>query len=485
MQCYGKRNTASSPNHYSDTPAMHARLIKLLYDLRASYWFVPMCMVFGSMALALAVRWLDSTQSMPWLAWFIRATADDARTILSTIATAVLGVAGVTFSITMVAVSFASSNYGPRLINNFMRDKGSQYTLGTFIGTFVYCMTVMSNVHGSLTMDSGEDIAAFVPILSVCVALLLAFASISILIYFIHHITETINIENIIADIGHTLERRVTELFPDRKETLCLLEGTDFDTAIRGKLIHEVHARTIGYVQAIDLDNLNTIADDEDLLIMVHYRPGDFTTTHDCLLSTWSPDNAEIDDEQLRQCFATGEERTEHQNVLFLVEQLSEVIARALSPGINDPYTAMSCMNWFRTALMEYLFHLHCERDARKEEKPFPWERARVQLQPIELDRLCAVMFDQTRQYVAADKNVTLHTMALLAECAWYAGPGAARDLLKKHLQRLYECSCNCQKDDGDVDLISNRFEEALQIIPQQTDLNRVRHKTPWFGGSA
>ncbi len=468
---------------------MHARLIKYLFDIRASYWFVPMCLVFGAVALAFTMRWLDSNHSMDWLTWFMRATVDDARTILSTIATAVLGVAGVTFSITMVAVSFASSNYGPRLINNFMRDKGSQYTLGTFIGTFAYCLTVMTSVHGAMTLESGKEIAAFVPILSICVALVLTFASISVLIFFIHHITETINIENIIADIGHSLEGRITELFPQKEDALPLTDWPDFDTAVQGKVVHEVNSCTIGYVQTIDLEQLNSLAEDEGLLVMVHYRPGDFTTTHDCLLSVWTADDTQIDADQLRECFATGEERTEHQNVLFLVEQLSEVIARALSPGINDPYTAISCMNWFRTALMEYLSHEQCLRgkDIKdgNDDTPVTWHRMRVQLKPVDLPRLCAAMFDQTRQYVAADRNVTLHNMALLAECAWYAGPGASRALLQDHLQRLYDCSCSSQTHEGDTDLIKQRFNEAQHIIIQQTDVSRLRQNTPWFGGSA
>lgn len=465
---------------------MHARLFKLIYDIRASYWFVPMCMVFGAMLLAIALRWWDANHQIDWLSWFMQATPDDARSILGTIATAVLGVAGVTFSITIVAVSFASSNYGPRLINNFMRDKGSQYTLGTFIGTFVYCLTVMTNVNGSITVASGEDIAASVPMLSIFVALVLTFASISVLIFFIHHITETINIENIIADIGHSLEGRITELFPREEGEPELLDDVDFDTAITGKIIHEVQARTIGYIQAIDLENLNDIAESEELLIMVHYRPGDFTTTYDCLLSVWTADNRNIPSDTLRQCFASGQERTEHQNVLFMVEQISEVIARALSPGINDPYTAISCMNWFRTALMEYLNHertLRDEQDGSRES--FPWHRTRVQLKPIDLGRLCVVMFDQTRQYVAADKNVTLHTMSLIAECAWHAGPGSARELLQDHLKRLYECSCDCQQGEGDGDLLRERYEDALRVISQDTDVSHLRQNTVWFGGSA
>lgn len=465
---------------------MHARLVKLINDVSASYWFVPMCLVLGAIVLGIGLGWLDASQKPDWLPWQISTTADDARTILSVVATSVLGVAGVTFSITLVAVSFASSNHGPRLINNFMRDRGSQYTLGTFIGTFAFCLTVLTNLHGPITSDSGEMTAALIPNLSISVALLLTVASISMLIFFIHHITEIINIETLISGIGHDLKNRIAELFPDRHSDIPLVEEKNFDAAIHGKLLQEVRAERIGYIQAIDMDCLRELAKEQDLLISVHYRPGDFMTTHDCLLSVWTAGPVEIPQDSLRQCFATGQERTEHQNVLFLVEQLSEVIARALSPGVNDPYTAISCMNWFRTALMEYLYQENrASKSLDGSTHEVDWGRTRIQLKPVELSRLCSVMFDNTRQYVAADRNTTLHTLALIAESAWHAGPGPARELLLTHLSKLHECSSRCLADTREASDITQRYEEALDIITREIDLNRIRTQTVWFGGSA
>lgn len=465
---------------------MHARLIKFINDLSASYWFVPMCMVLGAMLLGLGLGWLDASQKLEWIPWKIRATADDARTILSVVATAILGVAGVTFSITMVAVSFASSNYGPRLINNFMRDKGSQYTLGTFIGTFVYCLTVLTNLHGPMTSDSGQELDAFIPNLSISMALLLTFCSISMLIFYIHHITETINIENIISGIGHNLKNRITELFPNRDTDIPMVDDVDFDTAIHGMVVQEICAESIGYIQTIDMDSLSKLAREKDLLISIHYRPGDFTTTHDRLMSIWTSSPAEIPQDALRECIATGQERTEHQNLLFLVEQLSEVIARALSPGINDPYTAISCMNWFRTALMEFLYQGNLTAEHPDEgQDEFDWNRARIQLRPVEFSRVCSVMFDHTRQYVAADRNTTLHALALIGECAWHAGPGPARELLLTHLLKLHDCSIGYLSDTREAADITQRYEDAMRIVTSEIDINRIRTQTAWFGGSA
>lgn len=470
---------------------MRVRLITLLYDIRTSYWFVPMCMMIGSIALALAMRWIDESYSSIGLPWTMAASVDDARAIISVVATSVLGVAGVTFSITMVAVSFASSNFGPRLINNFMRDRGSQYTLGTFIGTFVYCLTVLTNVQGSVPVASGGRTDAYVPHLSISIAMLLTFASISMLIYFIHHITETINIENIVANIGKMLQQRVKETFPTEpiaSGELPLLEESDFDTAIHGKIIQEVQAGCTGYVQTIDLAELIKIAEKEHLLIRVHYRPGDFTSTHDCLMSIWTESARDLPQDTLRNCFATGQERTEHQNVLFLVEQLSEVIARALSPGINDPFTAITCLNWFRVALMEFLSNSAGKDDDSAGDgrsKQAEWQRSRIQLKPVDLRRLCDTMFGKTRQYVSADRNVTLHTLSLLCECAWQAGAGENRELLLIHMSQLHESSVSSLEDSGESATVSHRYQEALEIVTQTTGMDQIRQQMPWFGGGA
>jgi uncharacterized membrane protein len=173
------------------------------------------------------------------------------------------------------------------------------------------------------------------------------------------------------------------------------------------------------------------------------------------------------------------------------------VIARALSPGINDPFTAISCLNWFRTALIEYVVY---ERqagegtcgsdDSENSPKEFykvshEWRRARVQLEPIGLLRVCEIMFDQTRQYVAADRNVTLHTLALLCECAWHAGPGPSQTLLMEHMRYLHESSTICLANTPAAQEVSERYAQAIDIVNRKTDMGRLRHETSWFGGSA
>ena len=456
--------------------------VKVLEDLRASYWFAPLCMLIVAIALASLTRWLDTHSVVKQVvsnSWLGDSGVDDARSILSVIATSVLGVAGVTFSVTIVAVSFASSNFGPRLIGNFMRDRGNQITLGTFIGTFVFCLIILASVHDASSDKSGVEVQESVAYLGVVTALFLALVCVCVLIYYIHHIAETINIENIISDIGCRLKTRILETYPNNHSDVLEVDAADFETATTGFVLKRVSCESVGYVQAIDHEKLVEQAKSKTLLMKVHYRPGDFVCTHDTLLSVWSnePDTFLVDD--LRSCFATGPQRTEHQNVLFLVEQLGEVIARALSPGVNDPMTAVSCLNWYRTALMGYInTHPTAMVDS-------DWARWQVQIKPVTFDRICAVMFDQTRQYIVADINVLLHVMALFSECAWQAGAGSYRETLKTHLHRYHLAGVESHDSSFATQIINERFEQASDLLENDDPFYQKRQKASWFGGSA
>ncbi len=460
---------------------MPVKLVKLFNDLRASYWFIPFCMLICAILLAVLMRWLDGAQlatALPLLPWIKASGTEEARAILTVIASGVLGVAGVTFSITIVAVSFASSNFGPRLIGNFMRDRGSQITLGTFIGTFVYCLLILSNVHGKAKISGASNIEAFIPYFSIILALVLMLASICVLIYFIHHIAETLNIENIIAAIGLKLQRRINDVYPGPDPAEELLESP-FENLIRGKPQYDVTVDRIGYVQAIDHEKLACLATDNHLLISVHYRPGDFVSTHDCLMSIWSESNPEDLYDDLRECLASGQQRTEHQNVLFLVEQLAEVIARALSPGVNDPYTAISCLNWYKTALAEYVVNAAADNDESH------WHRRRIQLLPVSFDRLTAVMFDSTRPYISSDNNVVMHTLAILCECACLASPGDSRDTLIGHLEKTHRAAVEHAGQGMEAEAITARYSMALHIVQEDRHPGLEQQGIDWFGGSA
>jgi len=316
-------------------------------------------------------------------------------------------------------------------------------------------------------------------VIGVISSLGLALGCIAVLIYYIHHIAETINIENIIADIGDRLQRRIVEIYPDSKANDALIDAASFKDAIGGLSAIQVCCDSIGYVQAIDHVRLVELTQSNDLLTRVHYRPGDFVTPHDGLLSVWCQQQDDVPVEELKRCFATGPQRTEHQNVLFLVEQLAEIIGRALSPGVNDPFTAVSCLNWYRIVLLEYVKANPEVGDDKIQ------GTQRVQVTPVTFERLTSVMFDSVRQYIVTDLNALLHCLAIITECAWRADQGVNRQTLEKQLKRFYEAGLQVNPRAVDSGEITERYKQCRQILEKNERYPSEQYELFWFGGSA
>lgn len=461
---------------------MDAKLIKVFLDLRASYWLIPACMVVVAIGLSALMPWLDANYEADWIRsfeWLTAARTDGARSVLTVIAGSTIGVAGVTFSITIVAVSFASANFGPRLIANFMRDRGNQITLGTFIGTYVYCLLVLRTVRNASEPDIENSFQAFVPHFSVLVALLLALSSVAVLIYFIHHVPETLNVENLVAKVGRQLRRGISELFPDSGDADMGELTDEVWESRRQEMNHAgIGSRSEGYVQTLDLGRLTELADENELLVRVQYRPGDFITRGSVVFDIWSekPLSGSVED-ALLACFALGNERTAHQNVLFLADQLVEIIGRALSPGINDPFTAITCLNWLKVGVLQML-----QRDISELDPP---KHGRLRVYPITLERFASAVFDQTLPYVCTDRNATLHCMAILTELACATQVFESRQILVNHLSRLASAA------DGQIPAnaggrdVSARYQEAMKILADPDTLEAFRQSPGWFGGRA
>ncbi|CAN5363760.1 DUF2254 domain-containing protein [soil metagenome] len=339
---------------------MNARALNILDTIRASYWFVPALMSAGGIALAFLLTSLDSQHGSAWVrefSWLYIDQPEGARVLLSAVAGSMITVASVTFSMTTLAVSFASANIGPGIVSNFMRDRGNHLTLGTFIATFLYCIFVLRTVR-SEGEAGGEDFDAFVPHTAILGALVLTVASVAVLIYFIHHVPESIHMSNVVASIGRSLGSKLDHLFPStlgqppgevENPTPAPEEAVPagfFDDAL------PVRASVTGYIQTLHQDGLLAAAEDHDLLLYLRLRPGDFIRPGSILMLAGP--SARIDEgvaATLAGAFACGCERSPAQDSLFLVDQLVEILGRALSPGVNDPFTAMNCLDWLEAAL--------------------------------------------------------------------------------------------------------------------------------------
>ncbi|QDS99388.1 DUF2254 domain-containing protein [Adhaeretor mobilis] len=469
---------------------MRAKFIQLLYEIRASYWFIPSLMALGAVALSILTTQLDARYGAEWfsnLGWAMASKPDGARSVLSTIAGSMITVAGVTFSMTMVSVSFASSQFGPRLIGNFMRDRGNQLTLGTFIATFVYCLMILRTIRGAgdvFQLGDGNNLEVFVPQVSMLIAIAFALTSVGVLIFFIHHIPETIDVSNITAQVGTELEEAIDSLFPDQigqpadqseEDRLAELPDNWQEESV------SVKTGASGYVQAVDESGLIEVAKRHDLILRLQYRPGDFATEEKTLLEAYPAEK--VNDEvasELKSLFAWGQERTPTQNATFLVDQLVEIIGRALSPGVNDPFTAISCLKWLRRSLTT-LAH-------RVEPDPYRYddeEQLRVVAHAASFNSFCSAVFDQTLQYVAADRNVALEAIQMIAEIAIDLPEGDRRETLAKYADALAKATDELLPLERDREQLKQQVDMFHRLLVDPELKEQVRDNLGWLGGRA
>lgn len=408
---------------------MRLPLFKLLQSLRASYWFVPTLMALAALVLGAVMVWVDARIGSAWLdglGWYQKAKPEGAREVLSTIAGSMITVAGVAFSITIVAIAFAAGQYGPRVLTNFMSDRGNQVTLGTFIATFAYSLIVLRTIHGG---DSD-----FVPQLAVAVALVLALCSIGVLIYFIHHVPQSIHVNSVVTRIGRQLVDHIGRQFPTCFGEAAADAPTPPPAAMRDKAV-AIRACANGYVQAIDEDSLMTLACDHDLIVWLERVAGDFMQKGQ--LIAFAAPAARVGEEvagKIRGSYSLGGQRTPAQDLLFPIDELVEIAARALSPGINDPYTAMSCIDWLGAAAGEM---------ARRG-PPSDWRadregQVRVHAPTFSFEEQVRRGFGRMRPYVATDPNASVHALHVLAASAQSCMSSGQVAVLAREAEQLVE----------------------------------------------
>ena len=367
--------------------------------LRTTLWVVPTVLVVGATALFVATYLVDQAAyrgdvSLP--DWVNSGSADAARQILTGIAAAVITVVGLVFSITIVALTLASTQFGPRMLRNFMRDRGTQLTLGVFVATFVFAVLALGSVsHGS----RGD----FVPHLSITVCLVLVLVDLGVLIFFIHHVAVSIQLPHVIASIATDLSRAIdAELArpgsriesPVGSGSRPLGELADTELAVRNAVdAATVAAPSSGYLQFVGYERLVDIAAQNDAVIELLYRPGHFLVAGLPLARVWPMGAAADVARALEQAHVTGSYRTLTQDLAFAIDQLVEIAIRALSPAVNDTFTAITCIDWLGSGLCKISVEWNPSRVHRDAEG-----RVRVISAEVSYERLVERAFDKIRQ---------------------------------------------------------------------------------------
>ncbi|MFZ0242733.1 MAG: DUF2254 domain-containing protein [Desulfobacterales bacterium] len=438
------------------------KIKNIWYRLQTSFWFLPALIAAAAIGLSfisIAVDRLYLGREGLRLSWIYSGGPDGARTVLSVIAGSMITVAGVVFSITIVVLSLASSQFGPRLVRNFMNVKANQMVLGTFVATFIYGILVLRTVDAT-------DGAKFVPSLSVTIAVAMSLLSLGVLIYFIHSVSESIQAQHIIARVRNDLDSAVERIFPetighgkDRFENLVEREYDIPRTC--GPVACQVRVEKSGYLQAVDSDALMDIAVNQNLLIHLGYRPGDFITRNGILVTIWP--GAAVDEKlskKINAIFIVGSERTLEQDVEFAVSQLVEIAVRALSPGINDPITAITCIDWLGAILCQ-LANRKMPPSHRYDEQ----NRLRIISKTYTFGGMANAAFNMIRQNSETVAAVSIHlleTIAIVADQTSRKKDLAA--LLRQASMVVNGCKKNLTADEDRADL-EKRYEAAVKAL--------------------
>jgi uncharacterized membrane protein len=427
--------------------------------LRGSYWFVPSLLAIGAIGLSALTLHIDTTINPRWArntAWIWAGGAEGARSVLATIASSTITVAGVVFSITIVTLTLASSQFGPRLLRNFMNDRGTQFVLGVFVATYLYCLLVLRAIRGT-------DQIKVVPFLSVTCGVSFAVVSVGFLIFFIHHISRSIIAENVIARVANDLRSNIDRLYPDKLEVGMPDEKSAREEKLPDQFeggARPIESGTSGFIQAIAMDNLFTLAQEKNLVIRLRRRPGQFIAEGDILAEVVppTPDDS-LPDEILRHVFF-GRDRTPTQDIEYSVDQLVEVAVRALSPGVNDPSTAISCIEWLGAALIQM-----AERKI-----PSHWRydengKLRIITDATDFEGIAASALNQVRQYGRSSVAVTVRLLDVLARIGPHLVRPDDRAVLLGHARAVRDDGVATAPNERDKRDIEENFEIARRAL--------------------
>jgi uncharacterized membrane protein len=440
---------------------VNAKILEYWDRLRSSFWFVPTLMAAAAASMAIACVALDEMVTLRWLraqGWAYTGGAEGASLVLSTIAGSMITIAGVVFSMTLVALSLASSQLGPRLLRNFMRDRVNQVVLGTFIATFVYCLLVLR------TIRHAED-ATFVPHLAVTLGVLFALASLGVLIYFIHHVAVSIQADEVIARVGaeliDTIDGQVGKVADDppprhQEARARPLFPPEFD-----RLARPVPAARDGYLQIVDVDALVQLAAREDLLLRLERRPGQYVVKGQPLVML-AP-GARLADElaaRINGAVVLGSQRTPTQDIEFAVHQLVEIAIRALSPGINDSFTAFACIDRLGSGL-SHLAQLELP-------PPFHFDgegRLRVLAPKQSFADVADAAFNQIRQSARANPAVAIRLLETIEAIAGVIAAADDRAALRRHAEMIARGAREAVPEPGDRIEVELHLTTALQAL--------------------
>jgi uncharacterized membrane protein len=426
-------------------------------ELLSTFWFIPVMLIVLSILMSIVFVSIDREISIPedyWFRFFLVTDPNSARGILSTISGAMIGVAGTVFSVTLVALTLASSQFGPRLIKNFMYVKLNQVVLGLYIATYLYCLLVLNSVKD----NEGYD---FIPSISILIAIFVAIGNIVLLIIFIHQIATSIQADRVISDISVFITNQLETLYPENiGEENDGKEEVIIDPVISSypKSV-SIKSPVSGYLQYISSDRLFELLVKMDSLLIIHHRPGSFLVQGieiaelQCKFK-WEKEKI---DSLVRQ-FIVGKTKTPQQDLEYSIHQMVEIAVRALSPGINDPYTAISCIDNL-TSTMSHLARSKFPSKYRLDKDGIP----RIIAKTFDFDGVLDASFNQIRQFSVGSTAVIIRLMEGLLTIMKFTNTNEQKTAVRRHARMVLNVGEQSINETEDLNDLKKRAYKILK----------------------
>ncbi|MCG5480998.1 DUF2254 domain-containing protein [Sinorhizobium alkalisoli] len=419
---------------------MKARLNQALAAIDESFWILPAILTAGGVLFALMLVRLDQAGAVPdWMvesAWLYNGGAEGARTLLGAVASTTIGIAGTVFTITIAALSLAAQQMGPRLLHNFTRDRGNQTVLGAFLGTFSYALMVLRTVRT-------EAEGAFVPHLALTVGIGLAFVCVAMLVYFVGHMAGRINVDTVIDLVSKDVRRAIDGLSADGPQSRP-------PPPVFWRDAVPVVDQRRGYLQQLDTASLAKWAADRHTVIRLLVGPGDRVFPGAPIALVKPPvDGVE---QAIRNATALGWDRSGADDIEFAIRQLVEVAIRALSPGVNDPHTAISVIDRLGAALCDLAPLRLPSGVVLHEGKPG------LVMPAVEYDGLVDVMFHMIRQSGSGSTAVLIRILDVLTAAVSCERQPKRVATLERHADLVMGDACRTIGNPYDLGDVQKRY---------------------------
>jgi uncharacterized membrane protein len=433
---------------------------KLLFfwnELKSTFWFIPVLIILLSILFSIGFVFLDENIEMykdGLPKYFLVNNPDSARSILSTISGAMIGAAGTVFSVTLVALTLASSQFGPRLIKNFMHVRLNQVVLGSYISTYLYCLLVLNAIK-----ETDGDV--FIPSVSILVAIVVAILNIILLIVFIHNIAISIQADKVVSDISDFIAKQVVTLFPEKMGDEHENEKIIDLDKIRSGFKHSISVKCpkSGYLQYIDNGSLMETVKDLNGVFELYFRPGAYMVEGMEIGKLQT--SQEIEKEALEKITSNlviGKTKTSQQDLEFSIHQMVEIAARALSPGVNDPYTAITCIDNL-TATLSYLAQAKFPSRYQYDDE----NNLRLISDILDFEGVLDAAFNQIRQFSGGSTAVIIRLMEALITINGFTEQKAHKKAVIKHAKMVLDMGKASIVEENDLNDLKERSKKLIK----------------------